>query len=161
MKTDYRTNSIHQIATLRLNSSFGGKKSHFMKISNVSASFTTDNVEGTRDFYVKYLHAKVTFDCGWYINLEFGNPDSSLQFMSPQQDHHKLSSSDGIIYNFKVENVNEIYTRFVNEGLKVVAPLEDHPWGDRGFSIKDPNGITLYLYEDREPSSEYQQYYKG
>lgn len=62
-----------------------------MKIKDVSASFTTNNVEGTRDFYVKYINAKVTFDCG----------------------------------------------------------------------IKDPNGITLYLYEDREPSPEFQQYYIG
>ena len=39
--------------------------------------------------------------------------------------------------------------------------LEDHPWGDRGFGIKDPNGITLYLYEDKEPSAEFKQYYIG
>lgn len=138
---------------------FGYKKVHIVKINDVSVSFMTGNVEGTRDFYVKYLNAKVTFDCGWYVNLEFGNPNSSLQFMSPRQAHHKLSSGDGIIYNFKVDNVNEVHTRFVREGLKVVVPLEDHPWGDRGFGIKDPNGITLYLYEDREPSSEFQQYY--
>lgn len=42
-----------------------------MKIKDVSASFTTNNVEGTRDFYVKHLNAKVTFDCGWYVNLEY------------------------------------------------------------------------------------------
>ena len=130
-----------------------------MKINNVSASFTTNNVEDTRDFYVKYLNAKATFDCGWYVNLEFGNPNLSLQFMSPQQPHHKLSSGDGIIFNFKMDNVDEVHERFIEEGLEIVVPLEDHPWGDRGFGIKDPNGITLYLYEDREPSSEFQQYY--
>ncbi len=136
-------------------------KDHIMKIKDVSASFTTNNVGGTRDFYVKYLNAKVTFDCGWYVNLEFGNSKSSLQFMSPQQAHHKLSSGDGIIYNFKMYNVDEVHERFIKEGLEVVVPLEDHPWGDRGFGIKDPNGITLYLYEDREPSSEFKQHYIG
>ena len=132
-----------------------------MKINSVSAAFTTNNVEGSRDFYLKYLNAKVTFDCGWYVNLEFASPVSTLQFMSPQEPHHKLSKSAGLIYNFKIEGVDEVHERFLNEGLEVVVPLEDHPWGDRGFGIKDPNGITLYLYEDREPSDEFRQYYVG
>ncbi len=41
-----------------------------------------------------------------------------------------------------------------------IMPLEDHPWGDRGFAIQDPNGITLYIYSDREPSEEFKQYFK-
>lgn len=131
-----------------------------MEISGVSAAFTTNKVEESRDFYVKHLNARVTFDCGWYVNLEFENPSATLQFMSPQQPHHKLSKSDGLIYNFKINGVDEVYERFLNEGLQITVPLEDHPWGDRGFAIQDPNGISIYLYEDREPSPEFKQYYK-
>jgi len=40
-----------------------------MNASTLSPAFTTNNVEETRDFYVKYFSAKVTFDCGWYVNL--------------------------------------------------------------------------------------------
>jgi len=132
-----------------------------MNVSSVSAAFTTDKVQITRDFYVNHLDAKVTFDCGWYVNLEFGNPSSTLQFMSPQQPHHKLSKSDGLFYNFKVENVDKEHDRLINEGLNVIIPLEDHPWGDRSFGIQDPNGITLYLYEKTEPTAEFKQYYFG
>lgn len=38
-------------------------------------------------------------------------------------------------------------------------PLDDHPWGDRGFAILDPNGVTLYIYSAREPADEFKQYY--
>jgi uncharacterized glyoxalase superfamily protein PhnB len=131
-----------------------------MDVSSVSAAFTTDKVETTRDFYVNHLGAKVTFDCGWYINLEFSNPNATLQFMSPQQPHHKLSKNEGLIYNFKVVNVDKEYNRIINEGLDIIIPLQNHPWGDRGFGIQDPNGITLYLYEDTEPDIEFKQYYK-
>jgi uncharacterized glyoxalase superfamily protein PhnB len=131
-----------------------------MKIKNVSAAFTTNKVSESRDFYVKYLGARITFDCGWYVNLEFEDPDSTLQFMSPQEPHHKLSSGDGLIYNFNVEGVDALHEEFREEGLQVIVPLEDHPWGDRGFAIQDPNGISIYLYEDREPSPEFKQYYK-
>jgi uncharacterized glyoxalase superfamily protein PhnB len=102
----------------------------------------------------------VTFDCGWYVNLEFGNPASTLQFMSPTQPEHQLSSGAGLIYNFTVDDVDQEYLRLTKEGLKVVVPLEDHPWGDRGFVVKDPNDISLYIYSLREPSEEFRQYYK-
>ena len=131
-----------------------------MEANSLSAAFTTNKVEESRDFYVKYLDAKVTFDCGWYVNLEFGNKTSTLQFMSPQQPEHKLSSGAGLMYNFAVENVDQVHETLTNAGLVVIVPLEDHPWGDRGFAIQDPNGISLYIYSEREPSDEFKQYFK-
>lgn len=131
-----------------------------MKTNTISPAFTTDKVAQTRDFYVKHFDARVTFDCGWYVNLEFGSEASTLQFMSPQQPEHQLSSAGGLIYNFAVEDVDAEYERLAKEGLVVVVPLEDHPWGDRGFAVQDPNGISLYLYSEREPVEEFKQYYK-
>ncbi len=131
-----------------------------MKTTGLSAAFTTDEVELARDFYVKHMGAKVTFDCGWYVNLEFERPECTLQFMSPQQPHHKLSEPAGLIYNFCVDDVDSEYERMTAEGLEAVMPLDDHPWGDRGFAVLDPLGITLYLYSEREPSEEFKQYYK-
>jgi uncharacterized glyoxalase superfamily protein PhnB len=45
-------------------------------------------------------------------------------------------------------------------GIIATVPLEDHPWGDRGFAVQDPNGVTLYIYSDREPTAEFKQYIK-
>jgi uncharacterized glyoxalase superfamily protein PhnB len=131
-----------------------------MKINSLSTAFTTDKVETSRDFYIKYLGAKLTFDCGWYINLQFGSESSTLQFMSPQQPEHQLSNSAGLMYNFSVDDVDVEYKRLTDAGLEVVVPLEDHPWGDRGFAIQDPNGISLYLYSDREPDETFKQYFR-
>ena len=131
-----------------------------MKVQSLSPAFTTDKVGQTRDFFVKYFNAKVTFDCGWYVNMEFGDAGSTLQFMSPQQPEHSLSSADGLIYNFAVDDVDAEYSRLTRAGLPVVMPLEDHPWGDRGFATQDPNGISLYLYSLREPADEFRPYFK-
>ena len=131
-----------------------------MNTSSVSAAFTTNKVEESRDFYVKHLGAKVTFDCGWYVNLEFGQTYLTLQFMSPQGPEQALAGPSGLTYNFSVEDVDREYERLTSEGLSPIMPLEDHPWGDRGFAILDPNGIMIYLYSEREPSEEYKQYYK-
>jgi len=130
-----------------------------MRANRVSAAFTTSRVEETRDFYLRYFGARVTFDCGWYINLEFGTPVSTLQFMAPLKPEHELSSGAGLIYNFMVDDVDEEHLRLTQAGLYVVVPLEDHPWGDRGFVVKDPNGISLYIYSDREPDEEFRKYF--
>jgi uncharacterized glyoxalase superfamily protein PhnB len=123
-----------------------------MIANTVSAAFTTDKVEESRDFYVKYFDAKVTFDCGWYVNLQFGNTCSTLRCMFPQQLEQRLSNSAGLIYNFGVENVGEEYEKLTAAGLAPIMPPEDHAWGDRGFALQDPNGMTLYIYPEREPS---------
>jgi len=136
------------------------KKDITMNANTLSSAFTTNKVEESRDFYVKYFDAKVTFDCGWYVNLEFGSESSTLQFMSPQQPEHQLSSGAGLMYNFSVENVDEEYEKLTEAGLAVIVPIENHPWGDRGFAIQDPNGISLYIYSEREPNEEFKKYFK-
>ena len=45
-----------------------------------------------------------------------------------------------------------VHERIVKAGLDVMMPLENHPWGDRGFAVTDPNGIALYIYSERDPA---------
>ncbi|ACF45912.1 Glyoxalase/bleomycin resistance protein/dioxygenase [Prosthecochloris aestuarii DSM 271] len=130
-----------------------------MKAISLSAAFTTNSVQETRDFYVRYFGARVAFDCGWYVNLEFGSSLATLQFMSPRQPEHLPASGAGLMYNFAVDDVDEEYRRLTAEGLPVVVPIEDHPWGDRGFAVQDPNAITLYIFSERVPDDEFRQYY--
>ena len=67
----------------------------------------------------------------------------------------------GVMLNFKVNDVDVEYTQLTEAGLQTAMPLEDHPWGDRGFSVIDPIGNSVYIYSDREPTDEFKQYYKG
>ena len=125
----------------------------------LSPCITTPKAEESRDFYVQHFGAKVTFDCGWYVNLEFGSKSSSLQFIAPQPNQ-PLCNPAGLTYNFSVSDVDAEHQSLTSAGLVAIMPLEDHPWGDRGFAIQDPNGIVLYIYSERAPSSEFKQYYK-
>lgn len=131
-----------------------------MFASMISPCITTDKIDESRDFYVKYLNARVNFDCGWYIDLHFGNSSSTIQFMSPQAPGQPLCNCAGLTYNFAVENVDEEHEKLLKAGIKPVMPLEDHPWGDRAFAIMDPNGIQLYVYTETEPSEEFKPYFK-
>jgi uncharacterized glyoxalase superfamily protein PhnB len=126
----------------------------------LSPCITTTQVEESRDFYVRHFGAKVTFDCGWYVNLELGAPAASLQFMAPQGDQPPCNPA-GLTYNLRVADVDAEYRALAASGLVAVMPLEDHPWGDRGFAVQDPNGIVLYVYSEREPDAEFKPYFKA
>ena len=129
-----------------------------MLAQSLSACITTPKVTESRDFYVQHFGAKVTFDCGWYVNLEFGK-GASLQFMTPQPGQPACNPA-GLTYNFCVADVDAEFQALAAGGLAAIMPLEDHPWGDRGFAVQDPNGVVLYIYSDREPAPEFKQYYK-
>ena len=129
-----------------------------MKTKELSTCFCTTQVDACKAFYSKYFSAKVTFDCGWYVTLRINEDGSEISFIQPQDDMPAFSGT-GIMLNFKVDDVDQEHDRLKNEGLQVVTPLEDHPWGDRGFSVIDPIGTSVYIYSDREPSDEFKQYY--
>jgi uncharacterized glyoxalase superfamily protein PhnB len=131
-----------------------------MKTKELSTCFCTNEVDACREFYQLYFSAKPIFDCGWYINLRIGTDGPSLQFMQPQPGMPTFGGT-GVMLNFKVDNVDAEHVRLTDAGLKTLMPLEDHPWGDRGFSVVDPIGNSIYVYSDREPSDEFKQYYKG
>lgn len=130
-----------------------------MDIKSISSCIITEKVAESREFYIKHFGAKVIFDCGWYINLQFGDGSASLQFMVSQQGQAPCNPA-GLMYNFAVPDVDAEYDRLMAAGFQPVTPIDDHPWGDRGFAVQDPNGIMLYLYSDREPSEEFKQYYR-
>jgi len=131
-----------------------------MKTTELSVCFITKDVNICRNFYQHYFSAKAVFDCGWYIDLRIDGDGPAIQFMQPQGDMPTFGGA-GIMLNFKVDNVDAEHVRLVEAGLQTVMPLEDHPWGDRGFSVIDPIGNSVYIYSDREPSDEFKQYFKG
>lgn len=131
-----------------------------MKTNELSTCFVTKNVDACRYFYERYFSAKAIFDCGWYVNIRIAGNGPSIQFMQPQEDMPEFNGK-GIMLNFQVDDVDAEHARLMEAGLQTAMPLEDHPWGDRGFSVIDPAGNSVYIYSDREPSDDFKQYHKG
>lgn len=133
-----------------------------MHARSLSPCIVTPVVEAPRDFCVRHFAARVVFDCGWYVSPELGEagPSSALQFMAPQSGQPACNPA-GLTCNIDVVDVDAEFTALTAAGLVPVMPLEDHPWGDRGFTVDDPNGLTLYLYSPREPSPRFQAAFKA
>ena len=130
-----------------------------MKVKELSTCFCTNAVDACRAFYSRHFAAKTIFDCGWYVNLQFGSDGLTLQFMQPQENIPTYGGT-GVMLNFKVDDADAEYSRLTQAGLQAAMPLEDHPWGDRGFSVIDPIGNSVYIFKEIEPSDDFKQYYK-
>ncbi|MET0082313.1 MAG: VOC family protein [Sedimenticola sp.] len=131
-----------------------------MKTIELSTCFVTTEVDKCREFYEKHFLAEAIFDCGWYVNLRINENGPSIQFMQPQ-DGMAMFGGSGVMLNFNVADVDAEHERLTQEGLMVAMPLEDHPWGDRGFSVIDPIGNSIYIFSEREPSDQFKQYHKN
>jgi len=131
-----------------------------MKTNKLSACFCTTDIGACKEFYNKHLAAKPIFDCGWYVTLKIEGDGPEISFIQPQVGMATFGGA-GVMLNFEVDDVDSEHRRLSKEGLQVAMPLEDHPWGDRGFSVIDPIGNSVYIYSDRQPSNEFKKFHLG
>lgn len=52
----------------------------------------------------------------------------------------------GAFMVIEVDDVDARYAGAVANGLAVQQPLTDQAWGHRSFCLREPNGLTLYLF---------------
>jgi uncharacterized glyoxalase superfamily protein PhnB len=46
-----------------------------------------------------------------------------------------------------VRDVDAWYDRIKKQGISIAEEIEDKPWGHRAFSIEDPDGLCVTLYQ--------------
>ena len=62
---------------------------------------------------------------------------------------------DFYILGEKDDDIDQFYTMLKEKGVNIVKEIEDQFWGDRTFSIKDPDGYQLTFAKNiREVSPE-------
>ncbi|MFT3738774.1 MAG: VOC family protein [Breznakibacter sp.] len=124
-----------------------------MNIADLSVTFHTDNIVGSKEFYRNVLGGKVTFDCGWYVVFTFGDR-MDIAFMVPQHDNSVIGRKQATI-NFQVEDVDAEYLKLKRQGVDITMDIADRPWGDRSFGFADPMGNIVYIYSFADITGEY------
>lgn len=121
-------------------------------ITAMSPTLITSRLAEVRAFYERHFDAVTSYDAGWYVVLRLGAEGApDLCLMEPLG---RPEFAGGLTFNLKVPSADEAHEALVVKGgLEPLMPLEDHPWGDRGFCVPDPIGVRLYCYHDIPPSS--------
>ncbi len=129
-----------------------------MNVSHYSTTLVTDRMAEVRAFYEGFFDAKASFDCGWYVVLQLGGVANGPELCLMEPRDGATPYAGGTILNLYVDDVDAFYEASIQKGAKPVIPLEDHPWGDRGFGFLDPAGQMLYCMVPIEPDDEFKKY---
>lgn len=128
-----------------------------MSIKTASMTLITSKLQETRAFYETHFNARAVFDCGWYLVLEFSH---QVQLCLMQSQTNLQPFRGGACLNLQVDDADQLHEQLIGiDGLIWLMPLEDHPWGDRGFAVQDPSGMQVYCYHSIAATAEFQQYF--
>lgn len=121
-------------------------------IRKLWSGVVTDKVAESRDFYVRYFNSEVIYEGEdlWVVVLSVG--ESELGFMKPRLAFQSPLfqspfTGQGLWFTVDVDDADAEYERIRALGAPIEVPLRDEPWGERHFSILDPNGIGVDIVQ--------------
>jgi len=122
-----------------------------------AAVFFVADVERSKHFYRDLLGQKVTMDFGANVTFEGGlsiwETNYALNTIFKQKAQQLSVGANNAEIYFECSGVDAFYNKLTSEepSLRVIHPVVEHPWGQRGFRIYDPDG---HIVEFGEPMSE-------
>jgi uncharacterized glyoxalase superfamily protein PhnB len=114
----------------------------------LNAGIVTEKLAETKTFYTKILGFGVTFENEFYLLLHTPNKEAEISFLLPnhpsqQPLFQKPFAGQGMYLTIEVEDVDKVYDGIKKKGTEIKIEIRNEPWGDRHFSIQDPNGIGI------------------
>jgi len=125
--------------------------------------FIVKRLDKAKIFYGDHFGFNVVFQNEWYLHLA-SQSGIQIGFILPSQPtqpdiFHKSYCGDGVIFSLEVNDADSAYAYVKNTSLDIVLELRSEEWGQRHFSLRDPNGIYVDIVQATEPSEEYQEGY--
>ena len=114
----------------------------------LNAGIVTTKLAETKQFYTRLLDFGVTFENEFYLLMHTPDRSAEISFLLPnhpsqQPIFHSPFAGQGMYLTIEVERVDEWYAKLKDKGAELEVDLRDEPWGDRHFTIQDPNGIAI------------------
>lgn len=125
--------------------------------------FIVKDLNAAKSFYTENLSFDVVFSGDWYVHL-VSKSGVQVGFLLPDQPtqppiFQNPYCGEGVIFSLEVEDADAAFAIAKSKSLKVVLELRSEDWGQRHFSIQDPNGVYLDIIQSFEPTEEYRSDY--
>ena len=131
-----------------------------MKAKRMDITVSTNKLQQSKEFYMKYLGFQLVFESDWYIELlSEGSTTMGVSFVLPEFEAGEKFTGRGMILSLEVDDVDAEYTKMKAAGMMIFENIKEKPWGERSFVVNDPNGIHLYIYKSIPPTPDYQKIY--
>lgn len=130
-----------------------------MKCTQYYPVLMTDDVAGLSAFYQRHFRFKALFASDWYVHLQ-SREDAGVNLAILDGAHATIPEAgrgraSGLLINFEVEDVDAIYAELRAQGLPILVPLRDEPFGQRHFITRDPAGVLIDVITPIAPSAEF------
>ncbi|MFD0586583.1 VOC family protein [Paenibacillus sp. GCM10027627] len=136
-----------------------------MKANSFYPVLLTENIAGSTSFYKEHFGFAAVFESDWYVSLKLVDASYPFEFALLDPTHETIpagfrKATSGMIVNFEVENVDEVYERLIGEAkLPLHLDIRDETFGQRHFITSDPNGILLDIIQVIPPTGEHAEQY--
>ena len=117
--------------------------------------FFVENIQNAKHFYSEVLGQKVVQDFGANVTFEGGlslwEKERALNVIFEGKGKQiPVGANNSEIY-FECSDIDAFYERLAKEQVRVIHPVMEHPWGQRGFRVYDPDN---HILEFGEPMSD-------
>ena len=114
-----------------------------MTIRRAIPNLLSGDLAATRDFYASFLGFDVAMDEEGFTM--FASPSNrTAQITVADKDNPGQDRGISIAkVSVEVEDVDALHAKAVEQGLDIVYPLTNEPWGIRRFFVKAPDGTVV------------------
>jgi catechol 2,3-dioxygenase-like lactoylglutathione lyase family enzyme len=110
-----------------------------MGIRRAVPDIESERFDESRAFYVDVLGFEVGMEMDWVMTfVSPTNPTAQVILISED-----ASAPVAPQISVEVDDVDAVHAEAVRQGVEIVHPLTDEPWGVRRFFARDPNGIVV------------------
>lgn len=122
-----------------------------MQTTSFALCLTVDDVASAADFYITHFGFQATVALESFVKLAHGDLCIELCFMQRGSETlpegFRERHADGAIIAFVVKDAKAEEARLRASGVTITMPLQDDPWGERLFQVRDPNDVPVQLVE--------------
>ncbi len=120
-----------------------------------AAVFFVSDVEKSKRFYNVVLGQKITVDFGANVGFEGGlsiwEKNYALNTIFKEKASQIAVGANNAEIYFEASNLEALFESLVKQQVNVIHPVMEHPWGQRGFRIYDPDN---HIIEFGEPMTD-------
>lgn len=111
--------------------------------------FKSQNPGALKDWYKKHLeidsgeHGAMFF---WRDHEDPAREGNTVWSIFPDDTDYFRPGTREFMFNYRVENLEELLRLLKQEGVEIVGEIEEYPYGKFGW-IMDPDGNKIELWE--------------
>jgi catechol 2,3-dioxygenase-like lactoylglutathione lyase family enzyme len=112
------------------------------------------NIQKSTHFYKMILGQKIVNDFGRNVVFEGGlsiwQKDYALNLIFQEKAEKINVGRNNFEIYFETQDLDNLYYRLINENVEVIHSIIEHPWGQHGFRVRDPDGHIVEFSESME-----------